>query len=111
MITITNGVKTCDVPTGAYNSVYKNQGWYPVNADKKKYESEEKYVDEEETDVSGTSSTEEATDYSYLIEKPIGAWTKEEVAQFVKENEIDTKGATKVQQVKNIVKKWIEENA
>ena len=105
MITITNGVKTCEVPTGAYNSVYKNQGWYPVNA-------EEQHTYEEETDVSDTSSTdtEEAQDYSYLIEKPIGSWTKEEVAQFVKENEIDTKGATKVQQVKNIVKDWIAEN-
>lgn len=109
MITITNGVKTCEVPTGAYNSVYKNQGWYPVNAYKK--DEEEQHVYEEETDVSDTSSTEEAKDYSYLIEKPIGSWTKEEVAQFVKENDIDTKGATKVQQVKNIVKDWISENA
>lgn len=103
MITITNGIKICDVPNGAYESIYKHQGWYPVKGESKEFTKPS--VEEEETQKPVEDVVE-----SNLLEKPIGEWTKDEVATFVKEHDIDTVGATKLNQVKKIVKEWIDEN-
>lgn len=100
MVKITNGINTFEVPNGAYESMFKKQGYVKVIADT-----------EEEKENKKNDENKQKDEENELISKPISQWTKEEVKQFIEKKGIDVAGIRSFNEVKEKVKKFIEENA
>lgn len=100
MVKITNNIDTFEVSNGAYNSIFKHQGYMKV---------------EEPTEVEGQMSMEDETpemseDEKFLgelVEKPVSQWSKAEVKKYVELKGIDTSGASTLAEVKELVKATI----
>ena len=122
MVTISNGKTTFRVTAGAVE-IYKSMGFHVVddkeNDQIKSVEHEEEKAAE---DVAGESETdgfdaedegvEDDTEEAYvteLLEKPLSQWSNEEVKEFVRIKGIDTSGAKKFSQVKDIIKAYLDE--
>ena len=120
MVRITNGISTRYVTVGAYNTIYKSKGYRIVGKALNNSEVTNKQVEEKHDGVIGvaesTMSVEDDVDgeqeedwVTELLEKPISQWSKEETANFVKEKGIDTSSAHKLGEVKDIIKRWIDD--
>ena len=122
MVTISNGKTTFRVTAGAVE-VYKSMGFHVVD-DKEndqikpaKHEEEkvaEDVAGEPEVDDSDAEDedVEDDTEEAYvteLLEKPLSQWSNEEVKEFVRIKGIDTSGAKKLSQVKDIIKAYLDE--
>ena len=97
MVKITNGVSTLVVTRGAYEGIYKSQG-YSISGDLAVKPVEKVVEPEQKTDK-----------VNELIEKPISQWTKEEVKEFASKNNIDISGTKNANEAKAIIKKFIDE--
>ena len=122
MVTISNGETTFRVTAGAVE-VYKSMGFHVVD-DKEndqikpvKHEEEkvaEDVAGEPEVDDSDAEDedVEDDTEEAYvteLLEKPLSQWSNEEVKEFVRIKGIDTSGAKKLSQVKDIIRAYLDE--
>ena len=123
MVTISNGKTTLRVTAGAVET-YKSMGFHVVD-DKEndqikpvEHNKEEKVAE----DVAGEpeagdsdaedEGVEDDTEEAYvteLLEKPLSQWSNEEVKEFVRIKGIDTSGAKKFSQVKDIIKAYLDE--
>ena len=122
MVTISNGKTTFRVTAGAVD-VYKSMGFYVVddkeNDQIKPVERKEEKVAEDvagEPEADGSDAEDEGveddTEEAYvteLLEKPLSQWSNEEVKEFVRIKGIDTSGAKKLSQVKDIIKAYLDE--
>lgn len=123
MVTITNGVRTFTVSKGAFNSVYKSMGFRIADGKEKKAGKgktqapppppppDEDDEDEEEEPENDGTGNDGGLDVEALLEKPLSQWTPDELKQFVQVKGIDTSGATKVKEVRTIVKNYLDEQA
>lgn len=123
MVKITNGHRTFEVSMGAYESVYKDLGFRKVGVEAdesvKKEETtlpgqglEDTEPPEDEGDGENEGVNEDdGLDIEALLEKPLSQWTSDELKEFVRVKDIDITGATKVSQVRGIVKKYLEEQS
>lgn len=102
MVKITDGVSVIEVTEGAYKSIYSTLGYKPC--DVKQEKEEDVKIDTEQEEEVPVKDEE----FAELLEKPIGQWTKEEVAKFVDANGIDTSSAKKLSEVKELVKEYIK---
>lgn len=87
------------VTQGAYNTVFKGQGYSIVPKPKKagQHKSADKAPSEDERFV------------AELMEKPISQWTKDEVKRFVDIKGIDTTGVKSVNEVKDLIKSMFQQ--
>lgn len=123
MVTITNGIKMFRVTEGAVKT-YKSMGFRVITDEEvnKTYSHYEHFDDateisdftSKEKDIVDNEDIEEGTNeyevfINELLEKPLSRWTNEEVKEFVKIKGIDTSGAQKVSQVREIIKNYLEE--
>lgn len=123
MVTITNGVKTFRVTSGAVKP-YEGMGFHVVSDDELEEmnqteqhfndsgEVEEKDIDSGSDDISEdieSDVNEDAAFVEELLEKPLSQWSNEEIKDFVKIKGIDTSSAQKVSQVRGIIKAYLEE--
>lgn len=119
MVTITNGVRTFSVTSGSVN-LYKSMGFSVVSdeiledmkyADKEQYEYTVESDKTKDNNLEHTKSdvNEEDAFIEELLEKPLSQWKNEEVKDFVRIKGIDTSGAQKVSQVRDIIKTYLEE--
>lgn len=125
MVTITNGVKTFRVTSGAVKP-YEGMGFHVVSDDEleEMNRAEQHYDDSpevEEKDVGSgivhdaggevepDTNEEDAVFVEELLEKPLSQWSNEEIKDFVKIKGIDTSSAQKVSQVRGIIKAYLEE--
>lgn len=123
MVTITNGIKTFRVTSGAV-PVYKSLGFRTVTdeeLEEMQQATHEHFNDAGEPENSAKSGKEEsdsdeegeeledATFIEEILEKPLSQWTNDEIKEFVRIKEIDTSGAQKVSQVRDIIKTYLEE--
>ena len=122
MVTISNGKTTFRVTAGAVE-VYKSMGFHVVddkeNDQIKPVERKEEKVAEDvagEPEADGSDAEDEGveddTEDAYvteLLEKPLSQWSNEEVKEFVRIKGIDTSGAKKLSQVKDIIKAYLDE--
>lgn len=97
MVKITNFVNTFEVTQGAYDDIFKNQGFELVKEDK-----EEKEIVEE------TKKTEEEEYIEELMEKPISQWNKEEVKTYASLKNIDISNTKNIGEARNIIKQSID---
>lgn len=122
MVTISNGKTTFRVTAGAVE-VYKSMGFHVVDdkendqikpVEHKEEKAAEDVAGEPETDGSDVEDegVEDDTEEVYvteLLEKPLSQWSNEEVKEFVRIKGIDTSGAKKFSQVKDIIKAYLDE--
>lgn len=101
MVKITNGISVFEVTEGAFESIYSKQGFDKVDEEKKVN------VTVKNEHAKGNEKSEDEKFLETIVEKPIGQWTKDETAKFVELNDIDTDGATKLSEVKEIVKEFL----
>ena len=122
MVTISNGKTTFRVTAGAVE-VYKSMGFHVVDdkendqikpVEHKEEKAAEDVAGEPEADGSDAEDegVEDDTEEAYvteLLEKPLSQWSNEEVKEFVRIKGIDTSGAKKLSQVKDIIKAYLDE--
>ena len=122
MVTISNGKTTLRVTAGAVET-YKSMGFHVVDGkendqikpvEHKEEKTAEDVAGEPEADGSDAEDegVEDDTEEAYvteLLEKPLSQWSNEEVKEFVRIKGIDTSGAKKLSQVKDIIKAYLDE--
>lgn len=112
MVTISNGKEVRHVTKGAYKTIYESKGYRIISDESSKVSKPvEKVAKDFAEEVNDTPTFDEKEWVDDLLEKPISQWSKEEVTSFVKEKNIDTSSAHKLSEVKDIIKKWIEEQS
>lgn len=98
MVDITNKVDTYSVTKGAYEDIFKRQGFKPVKEEKE---------DKKET-VEETKKTDEELYIEELMEKPISQWNKEEVKTYASLKNIDISNTKNIGEARNIIKQSID---
>ena len=127
MITITDGSTQYNVTRGAYETIYKGMGFYPVGQEPsvqstggvtavvESVTSEESgpAVMEDTIEVDGTSEVEEpavSEDEKWceaIRQKPITQWSKQELKKYADINGVDLSGAKTVNDVRSrIASSW-----
>lgn len=106
MVKITNGISVFEVTEGAFASIYSKQGFVKCNEEAQDNAEANEEKDVATNDSSGLSPDDENF-CKELEKKPIGQWSKVEVAKFVEINGINTEGATRLSEVKEIVKDFL----
>jgi hypothetical protein len=97
MINISNGVNEILVSRGAFENIYKAQGFIEVL---------EESVEEE---VVEEGPTEEEIFCSDLESKPIAEWNKGEVKRYATIKDIDLAGTKGPNEAKELIKKFLNE--
>lgn len=123
MVTISNGVKSFKVPSGAVKA-YEPAGYHVVGKGEEQsaetpvtgqHKPENEDIDfDGEDDAEGGESQESDADDNFvaeLLEKSLSQWSAEETKKFVFIKGIDTTGAKKLGEVKNIIKKYLDDEA
>lgn len=98
MVDITNLVNTYSVTKGAYEDIFKRQGFKPVK---------EEAEDKKET-VEETKKTDEEAYIEELMEKPISQWNKEEVKTYASLKNVDISNTKNIGEARNIIKQSID---
>lgn len=95
MVKITNGINVFEVTDGAYESIYKHQGYQLISSsadhgfmhdDSERKSADDMFIEE-------------------LTEKPISQWNKDEVKRYADANGISLKGTKSVNEAKEVIKK------
>lgn len=123
LVKISNGIVTNIVSRAAYEEQFKRLGFDIVEdsavvqkpaaivvPDVEEIPEPEEVADES-VDVQGEQETSDDDFVEELLEKPISQWTNDELKEFVKIKKIDTSSVKKTSEVRNIVKKYLEEEA
>ena len=123
MVTISNGVKSFKVPSGAVKA-YEPAGYHVVGKGEEQsaetpvtgqHKPENEDIDfDGEDDAEGGESQESDADDNFvaeLLEKSLSQWSADETKKFVSIKGIDTTGAKKLGDVKNIIKKYLDDEA
>lgn len=103
MINITNGINEFEVSRGAYESIFQKQGYSIV------VDTETEVVENNKDAAAAEPAKQVDKDAEALMEKPISQWTKNEVKSFLDKKRIDVSGITSFNEVKDRVRKYIEE--
>ena len=127
MITITDGSTQYNVTRGAYETIYKGMGFYPVGqepsvqstggvtavAESVTSKESGPAVMEDTVEVDGTSEVEEpavSEDEKWceaIRQKPITQWSKQELKKYADINGVDLSGAKTVNDVRSrIASSW-----
>lgn len=122
MVKCTNGVAVIEVTEGAYNTIFKDQGYKPI-ADEVKAPVAPVVVPTEEkvkTPVGDNSEAdseeqpdayvlEEKDEIDSLLEKPISQWSNDEVKAFAEAKGIDITGTKNAKEAKGRIRKFLED--
>jgi hypothetical protein len=75
------------------------------------HRSEVHVPDNDDFDADVADDTEDGDDFEELLEKPISQWNKMEVKDFAAAKGIDIHGTKNANEAKEIIKKYLEEEA
>lgn len=101
MVKITNGVNVFEVASGAYESIYRHQGYQVVG--------EKKEQDFGAEPSKTNTKTADEIFVEELQEKPISQWNKDEVKRYAAVKGIALAGTKNVNEAKEVIKKAMEE--
>ena len=101
MVKITNGVNVFDVTRGAFEGIYSRQGYVILDEKKAAKAAEEPKAPEK---------TEDELFIESIIEKPLSQWNKDEVKRFAELKDINLAGTKNVNEAKELIKDFLEEN-
>lgn len=123
MVKITNFVNTFEVTQGAYDDIFKKQGFELVEETPRKkkkvikkpakeavedYNSEEDEWEEAEEATGKDYIAEEEKYVEKLMEKPISQWNKEEVKTYASIKGLDISKTQNIGEARNIIKQSID---
>lgn len=123
MVKITNYVNTFEVTQGAYDDIFKKQGFELVEETPRKkkkvtkkpakeavedYNSDEDEWEEAEEATGKDYKSEEENYVEKLMEKPISQWNKEEVKAYASLKNIDISNTKNIGEARNIIKQSID---
>lgn len=117
MVKITNGEITQIVSRGAYETQYKNFGFWIDGEQVRKVSKPVKENIKPENKVNAVEEVEERAeeveddDFEELLEKPLSQWSNEELKLFTNAKGIDTSSAKKTSEVRGIVKRYLDNEA
>ena len=95
MVKITNGINTVEVTNGAFETIYKAQGYHKVVEHQAVVSAPVKDEDQDAGEV----------DYiTELEEKPVSQWSKAEVREYAEAKGIDLSGTKNVNEAKDRIK-------
>lgn len=97
MVTITNGKTTMGVTRGAYNSIYKSQGYREVEARK---------VDNGLGGAAGV--TDDDAFVASMRIKPIAQWNKADTKRFAALVGVDISGTANANEAKERIRVWLD---
>ena len=97
MVKITDGVNYFEVTTGAYEEIYKSQGFEIV--DDSNEDSIEDYIDD--------SIDDEDDDSNEDSDEPLSEWSSKKVKAFARENGIDLTGTKSVDEAKERINEFL----
>lgn len=95
MVKITNGINVIEVTNGAFETVYKGQGYHKVVEQQAVVSAS---VKDEGQDVG------EVDHIAELEEKPVSQWSKTEVKEYAEAKGIDLSGTKNVNEAKDRIK-------
>lgn len=98
MVTITNGKDVFTVTNGAFNAIYKKQGFTvydPSKNVKPKYETVSEMTDDEFVE--------------HLEEKPLNKWNKTEVKRYAEVFGIDISGTKSIAEARDVIRQFKSE--
>ena len=125
MVKITNYVNTFEVTQGAYDDIFKKQGFELVEETPRKkkkatkkpakeavedYNSEEDEWEEVEEATGKDYISEEEAYIDELLKKPISQWNKEEVKTYASIKGLDISKTQNIGEARNIIKQSIDKN-
>lgn len=118
MVDITNGIHVMRVTKGAYEGIYKHQGYTLMNdnaSGSRMHQNVDGVSDEgnsiaevETSPAIENESSVKVFEMPELLEKPIGQWTKDEVKEFASANDISLSGTKNVTEAKERIKAAID---
>lgn len=123
MVKITNYVNTFEVTQGAYDDIFKKQGFELVEETPRKkkkvtkkpakeavddYNSEEDEWEEAEEATGKDYIAEEEAYINELLKKPISQWNKEEVKTYASIKGLDISKTQNIGEARNIIKQSID---
>lgn len=122
MVEITNGLSTMTVTKGAFDGIYKHQGYTlvhdyavagatmaakrPVGISDSNYTPDDRGLFTADLEAPDEMSMDDED--SELLEKPIGQWSQEELKRYADKNGISLEGVTKTREVRGIIKDFID---
>ena len=122
MVKCTNGIAVIEVTEGAFNTIFKDQGYRPIVDEEKTPVTLVETPDDEEVETpdednsEGESEEQADTDVSgekdeidSLLEKPIGQWSNDEVKAFAEAKGIDITGTKNAKEAKGRIRKFLED--
>lgn len=101
MVKITNNINTFEVSNGAYESIFKAQGYTKVVEETAEIEGQLGMED------SAPVLTEDEQFLSEIVEKPLSQWSKAEVKKYADLKGIDMSGVSTVAEAKELIKPTI----
>ena len=107
MIKITDGKQVIVVTNGAFEDIYKRQGFRAIDdvaRDQRIAETASKALADHGVGEAQPEPEPEPTGF----DKPLVKWTKDECAEFVREHDIDLEGATKPSAVKAKIQAYLD---
>lgn len=102
MLKITNGINVFEVTNGAYEGIYRHQGYQVMSGGEK-----DEFVPDN-ADGGDTRSADEIF-AEELEKKPISQWSKDEVKRYAAIKEIDLAGTKSVNEAKEAIKAAMNE--
>lgn len=100
MVKITNGIDIFEVTRGAFDEIYRYQGYTIID---KEREPASVHVEPVEPEMS-----EDEKFIREISEKPISMWNKEEIKKYAQINDIDISGTKNAGEAKDIIKEFME---
>ena len=97
MITITNGKDVFKVSKGAFESIYKKQGFKVKTPKNQKPNKGDEQVEGDEKKL----------ELDAITEKPVAQWTKAEIKVFAEAYEVDLTGTKNATEAKEIIKEFM----
>lgn len=109
MIKITNGVRTVEVTNGAFQTVYKQQGYRPVDEVNAETATTAPAASAAGNQGNGEDPNADEKWLLEIAEKPLSQWSKEEVKRFAALNHVDLTGTKNVNEAKELIGPALDE--
>lgn len=97
MVKITNGVNLIEVSKGAFENIYKAQGYYIPKDSKKPLKEHTEPIKDVKKEV-----------VDDITKKPLSKWTKDEVKKYANDYNIDISNTKNVNEAKDIISEYLE---
>lgn len=113
MIKITNGKEIIEVTNGAYESVFKKQGYHEIGSFKEEKEetvdnSYEEVIEEEpEEDEMDNEIDEVVEEIETIKMKPISQWNKHEIKKVAKYYNVDISNTQSANEARELIKPFV----